>query len=158
MDQPDYPVVNITIVEARDFAQAAGKRLPKGLEWEKAARGTDGRMFPWGNEEDATLANVGGKSLQPVTAFPKGESPYHVLQMVGNVWEYIDEEVSPTTDPGSLELFGKVLSAAPNQKWHATRGLSFREGLHKSVLYDISLAPDQWKSDSVGFRCVKDVP
>src|SRR5207253_6940197 len=66
VDKPDYPVVNSTIAEARDFAKAAGKRLPKGLEWEKAARGTDGRMFPWGNEEDATLANVGGKSLQPV--------------------------------------------------------------------------------------------
>jgi serine/threonine-protein kinase len=155
-DKLDYPVVNITISEARDFAKAAGKRLPKGLEWEKAARGTDGRMFPWGDEADAARANVGGTALLPVTAFAEGKSPYGVVQMVGNAWEYIDEELPASTVRGALELFHTVLSVAPNQKWHQTRGLSFQEKLDGSVLFDYNRTPELWKSDSIGFRCVKD--
>ena len=74
-DKPDYPVVNVTIGDARDFATWAGKRLPNPFEWEKAARGTDGRAFPWGNEHDPSRANVGTKQLRPVNDFPQRRQP-----------------------------------------------------------------------------------
>ena len=57
-DQPDLPVVNVTIADATAFAKWANKRLPTALEWEKAARGTEGKTWPWGQADDARLANV----------------------------------------------------------------------------------------------------
>ncbi|HSW49665.1 MAG TPA: bifunctional serine/threonine-protein kinase/formylglycine-generating enzyme family protein, partial [Bryobacteraceae bacterium] len=96
-ERPDYPVVNITIVDAQEFARWAGKRLPAKNEWENAARGTDGRSYPWGNAKDASLANVADNAalsthaLMPADSFRQGASPYGVLQMAGNAWEFVDE-------------------------------------------------------------------
>ena len=85
-----YPVVNVLILDARAFAAWAGKRLPKGREWEKAARGKEGFLYPWGNELDTARANVGSGKLLPVSALPSGASPYGALNMSGNVWELVD--------------------------------------------------------------------
>ena len=79
-DKPDLPVVNVLILDARAFAQWAGKRLPKGREWEKAARGRNGFLYPWGNEIDPARANVGSGTLLPVSGFPTGASPYGALK------------------------------------------------------------------------------
>jgi len=91
----DYPVVNVTMADARAFAAWAGKRIPNGREWEKAARGERGQTFPWGEAPDRSRANIGLISLLPANAFPKGASPYGALQMIGNAWELIDDEHNP---------------------------------------------------------------
>jgi eukaryotic-like serine/threonine-protein kinase len=161
-DKADYPIVDINIGEAKQFAAWAGKRLPTSQEWEKAARGTDGRTFPWGEEADASRANLRDNSqlarhsLMPVRSFASFGSPFQALQMVGNVWEFIDEAVVPS--PGVVERFAVTLKPPPaqNEKWFMIRGESYSEPLAKEVLYDSSTIPERWKDPTAGFRCVKD--
>ena len=113
-DKPDYPLVNVTIGDARAFAEWAGKRLPNAFEWEKAARGVDGRTFPWGNEHDPARANVGTHQLRPVDDFAGGASPFGALQMVGNVWEFVDQLRAPSR--GSLEELSEIEASAARRR------------------------------------------
>jgi len=88
-----HPINCIDWNQAEAFCAWAGKRLPTSEEWEKAARGTDGRVYPSGNTWDITKANVyesydGYKDTAPVGSFPAGASPYGALDMAGNVWEW----------------------------------------------------------------------
>ena len=87
--QEQHPVGNVTWDDAQAFCKWAGVRLPAEAEWEKAARGTDGRLYPWGNEPPtAERCNVNSGPTTPVGSYPKGASPYGVLDMAGNVWEW----------------------------------------------------------------------
>jgi formylglycine-generating enzyme required for sulfatase activity len=87
---PEKPVVGLDWDDARAYAKWAGKQLPSEQQWEKAARGTDGRLFPWGNAYEPSRCNcaeTGWSTTSPLGRFPEGVSPYGVHDMAGNVWE-----------------------------------------------------------------------
>ncbi len=155
-DKPDYPVVNVTFYDAHQFAIWAGKRLPSSKEWEKAARGDDGRTFPWGNERNPARANVGGSHIEPVTSRPEGASPYGALNMVGNVWEYAEQLSVPSAQ--AIENFRILLNPSPrsDEPWYQVRGESFVEPLAQNVIWDSTTVPARWKNLNIGFRCAKD--
>jgi eukaryotic-like serine/threonine-protein kinase len=155
-DKPNFPVVNVTIYDAHQFASWAGKRLPTAKEWEKAARGEDGRAFPWGNEKDNARANVGGQAVELVDSHPDGASPYGVLNMVGNVWEYVEQLAVPSAQ--AMENMRIHLNPPPraDEPWYQIRGQSYAEPLAPSVIWDSTTVPARWSSSIIGFRCAKD--
>jgi formylglycine-generating enzyme required for sulfatase activity len=169
-DQPDYPVVNVSFVDAQQFAVWAGKKLPTGHQWEKSARGTEGWLFPWGNEKDLARANVNPNPragidpgidplpLQPVTAFPNGASAFGALNMVGNVWELVDQTEIPSAR--TLASFANRMDPPPSadDKWNVIRGGSSSEYLFDALIWDHTTVPANWKNKNIGFRCVKDPP
>ncbi|MFN7993051.1 MAG: bifunctional serine/threonine-protein kinase/formylglycine-generating enzyme family protein [Bryobacteraceae bacterium] len=161
-DKPDYPVVNVTISDARDFARWSHKALPTAQQWEKAARGVHGQLFPWGSNQDPSLANVADNpnlpkhQLMQALAFEAGQSPFHALQMVGNVWEILEEPAQPI--PRNFEYFKKRMNPppGPDEPWHAVRGESYEEPLAPGAVWDWGVAPDRWSDGISGFRCVWD--
>lgn len=90
LNKPNHPVVGVSFYEAEAYAKWAGKRLPTEQEWEKAARGTDGPIYPWRDEFDENKCNSGERveGTSPVSQYPGGVSLYGCYDMAGNVWEW----------------------------------------------------------------------
>ncbi len=158
-DRPELPVVNITFSEAEEFAQWAGKRLPNELEWEKAARAGDGRPYPWGQDRDITrVASAGNEAvsgIRPADDFPDGASPFGIIQMAGNVWEFVDEKIQPSEQ--AMSVFAGLLSPppTPDEEWRTIRGGAFDTPLIENVTREWGAVPVRFKAHNIGFRCVK---
>ncbi len=158
----DHPVTFVTWSDANAYCEWAGKRLPTDQEWEKAARGTDRRMFPWGDEFDINKANTPvrwqkiGKfgDTTPVGAFLKGASPYGVHDMSGNVWEWTASwyQAYPGNKTDS-ENYGTRYKTLKGGSWFDCS--FYRCGISAPVFNRAFFAP-QTKNNSFGFRCAKD--
>ena len=139
---PDAPVVGVSVADAQKYSRWVGKGLPSEEQWEKASRGVDGRLYPWGDDdatpEHACFAKDAREGeTEPVDSHPRGLSPYGVGEMAGNVWEWTSTALNDSetvhvikggcyNDPQSLLRSDLRLEAAPKDKF-----------------------------ETIGFRCVK---
>lgn len=143
--QESHPVSLVSLGDTVSYCAWKGNkmgrryRLPAEAEWEKAARGTDGRIFPWGNQWDPDYLNSGNRfgSTTPVSRFPQGRSPYGVYDMVGNLFEW-------TMTPWDEKSF--VLKGCSWDDLPGTCRAAMRHG-----------RPPQTKHILIGFRCVSEV-
>jgi serine/threonine-protein kinase len=152
----NLPKVGITVAEARAYARQIGKRLPTSLEWERALRGTQGALFPWGDQKDAAKANVDDNpshlhDLMPVRSF--AGPPFN---MIGNAWEMVEGSVTPSAT--AVDLFAARMTppATAQEPWITMRGGSFDRALEAGLAYDSVSIPERFSGRDVGFRCAKD--
>ena len=150
----DYPIVNVSWEDARAYCEWAGAALPTEAQWEKAARGTDGRAYPWGNDWDKTKANSDESRLNAPTGvgtYPGGASPYGCLDMAGNVWQWCADWYDPKCYSNSVT---RNPAGPTGGSRRVLRGgaWNFVPDFCRSALRN-SDNPTYWL-DTYGFRCV----
>jgi formylglycine-generating enzyme required for sulfatase activity len=148
------PVTWVSLEDARAYAAWAGKRLPHEWEWQYAAQGTDGRTYPWGNNWNVEAVPVPDKGRtmrgpDAVDAHPRGSSPFGVMDLVGNVWQWTEEFVDEHTRAGILR--GGSYYQPQGSIWYFPQAYKLDE--HGKLLL---MAPSMDRSGALGFRCVKD--
>jgi iron(II)-dependent oxidoreductase len=148
------PVTWVSQEDARAYAAWAGKRLPHEWEWQFAAQGQNGRIYPWGNDWDmaAVPAPSSARTLAPpdaVDAHPRGASEFGVMDLVGNVWQWTDEYVDDHTRAAILR--GGSHYQPAGAIWYFPQAV--RNDQHGKLLL---MAPSYDRSGTIGFRCVRD--
>jgi formylglycine-generating enzyme required for sulfatase activity len=150
--QMKFPVVNVSWRDATAYARWSKKRLPTEAEWEFAARGTDGRVYPWGKEWKPDLANAGqGKKGRVVETgrYALGASPFGALDMCGNVWEWTASDFKDY--PGH-----KIHSPLADAGLKVIRGGAYDVDVKNvTTTYRGAVSPDR-AYDNTGFRCARD--
>lgn len=151
------PVVCVDWEQAKAYCEWGGKRLPREAEWEKAARGVDGRMYPWGEGINCEMANYKYCELEvtkPVGSYPNGISPYGVYDMAGNVYEWVSDwysegyyRVSPQHNPGG----------PPSGDARVVRGGSWDCNPRGVRSFTRGRLTPSYGHDRLGFRCAKNL-
>ncbi len=148
------PVTWVSLEDARAYAAWASKRLPHEWEWQYTAQGNDGRLYPWGPKRDSTrippadTARIIGEPTE-VDAYPAGASPFGVMDLTGNVWQWTDEYNDEHTR--SAVLKGGSYYHAQTSYWYFPQA----QEVDKHAKY-VLMSPGMDRSGTIGFRCVAD--
>lgn len=166
----DYPVITVDWNQAKAYCEWRGGNLPVEAQWEKAARGVDGRTYPWGNTFDGTKLNYCDKNCSfdwadktvddgyfdtaPVGSYERGKSPYGMYDMAGNVWEWVSDWYSETFYPSSP--FNNPLGPSSGLQKVLRGGSWNRDWINVRVSLRASFDPN--KTHNYGFRCARSLP
>jgi formylglycine-generating enzyme required for sulfatase activity len=150
--QEKYPVVFVSYEDMQAYCKWSQKRLPTEAEWQLASQGSDKRKWPWGDEFHGTSCNNSFDRLTPVDAFSKGQSPYGVYDLVGNVWQMTNDMYFNGADYFTVIRGGSYYK--PESSWWYIQGGP--QPLDKTQIL-LMVSPGFDRSSTVGFRCVKDI-